>query len=79
MKKDRWSLSIGLLHLWDTILAQASLALASSVSWVKAVSYTHLDVYKRQVQLSPGVFVGGEQGRPHPVSYTHLDVYKRQR
>ena len=29
-----------------------------------AVSYTHLDVYKRQVLV--------------PVYYTHLDVYKRQ-
>ena len=47
------------------------------------VSYTHLDVYKRQplrcfhrqvyspVHTPPGHFVT-------PVSYTHLDVYKRQ-
>ena len=54
---------------------------------VEAVSYTHLDVYKRQfidiqhrnqivvledeANLSPT-----EDGKP--VSYTHLDVYKRQ-
>ena len=54
------------------------------------VSYTHLDVYKRQLR---GCF--WRQGRlscpggrgylclravawPYPVSYTHLDVYKRQ-
>ena len=56
------------------------------------VSYTHLDVYKRQVpaqhvaveamQLAAIpepriVFVNG-QFDAAPVSYTHLDVYKRQ-
>ena len=56
-------------------------------AWVAAVSYTHLDVYKRQ-------FLYGNAGfHKHiapscgwlpllfliiPVSYTHLDVYKRQ-
>ena len=48
------------------------------------VSYTHLDVYKRQVALGMG---DGDAvihiGRAFvlaliPVSYTHLDVYKRQ-
>ena len=50
------------------------------------VSYTHLDVYKRQQQCCPSCHAR----RPHcstwqrqtrfpvPVSYTHLDVYKRQ-
>ncbi len=53
------------------------------------VSYTHLDVYKRQaLHLALGLFgeavqVGGELSdlavdRRRPVSYTHLDVYKRQ-
>ena len=51
------------------------------------VSYTHLDVYKRQVvgDAVPVVVVlyRGLHGflRQHgavPVSYTHLDVYKRQ-
>ena len=59
-----------------------------------AVSYTHLDVYKRQAWMEREkealteiaqahefeiISLGG--GRPHmePVSYTHLDVYKRQR
>ena len=49
-----------------------------------AVSYTHLDVYKRQVQFtSYAVYVGEATAAVHSercmsVSYTHLDVYKRQ-
>ena len=42
------------------------------------VSYTHLDVYKRQL---PGRLPGDSDvaaGEVTPVSYTHLDVYKRQ-
>ena len=61
---------------------------------MKTVSYTHLDVYKRQ---SHGTAAGTGKGRTAgrrihsggrgtervkyrhvPVSYTHLDVYKRQ-
>ena len=49
------------------------------------VSYTHLDVYKRQMRMTPCTTVA----RPilvtllgwcsvNSVSYTHLDVYKRQ-
>ena len=41
---------------------------------VGAVSYTHLDVYKRQVGAKPRRPRHGKR----PVSYTHLDVYKRQ-
>ena len=56
----------------------------------QAVSYTHLDVYKRQLKKILKLL---EQGRlyikllrmvvqklriPESVSYTHLDVYKRQ-
>ena len=49
----------------------------------KPVSYTHLDVYKRQAHnwgsydfgSGPQVADRLNQG---PVSYTHLDVYKRQ-
>ena len=41
----------------------------------KAVSYTHLDVYKRQ---SPAWTPSCRSASPEPVSYTHLDVYKRQ-
>ena len=61
---------------------------------MKPVSYTHLDVYKRQAyEYLCSVFteiVFGAVfwdysalpfnlgGRINPVSYTHLDVYKRQ-
>ena len=55
-----------------------------------AVSYTHLDVYKRQVleRLSEHTFFETAKMlyvpaalldyKFSPVSYTHLDVYKRQ-
>ena len=53
-----------------------------------AVSYTHLDVYKRQAQEEvvvqkilekhPQVDLIFGTHNIHPVSYTHLDVYKRQ-
>ncbi|WP_459448123.1 hypothetical protein [Erwinia amylovora] len=46
------------------------------------VSYTHLDVYKRQLFACGGAFTPAEgfaaSPRWAPVSYTHLDVYKRQ-
>ena len=59
----------------------------------RAVSYTHLDVYKRQLrhgwklfwQVKTDVMIKGEDLfrtgivlGVKPVSYTHLDVYKRQ-
>ncbi|WP_459448204.1 hypothetical protein [Erwinia amylovora] len=55
----------------------------------KPVSYTHLDVYKRQgLRLPPAMADGSDDKRCQfcsvpifshkPVSYTHLDVYKRQ-
>ena len=41
---------------------------------LKTVSYTHLDVYKRQImELQRYSLL-----HLRPVSYTHLDVYKRQ-
>ena len=47
-----------------------------------AVSYTHLDVYKRQNRLFPETESTIAQNRLNidhsSVSYTHLDVYKRQ-
>ena len=51
---------------------------------LSAVSYTHLDVYKRQPSGRPAdytfaVFMFSAYASSHsPVSYTHLDVYKRQ-
>ena len=60
---------------------------------VETVSYTHLDVYKRQVsaRMPEGMRPIREELGIHapmvcysgglvlgPVSYTHLDVYKRQ-
>ena len=47
------------------------------VLWGPSVSYTHLDVYKRQV-LKFSKMSSGVPRCPSPVSYTHLDVYKRQ-
>ena len=55
---------------------------------ITTVSYTHLDVYKRQVQYRADDVVRlftesfhkryGVECSAAPVSYTHLDVYKRQ-
>ena len=42
--------------------------------WVRPVSYTHLDVYKRQDYTSALIAAASDIA----VSYTHLDVYKRQ-
>ena len=56
----------------------------------RPVSYTHLDVYKRQVKIPdedvrPALMLmvmiyqkSDEINREISVSYTHLDVYKRQ-
>ena len=55
----------------------------------KAVSYTHLDVYKRQQYVSAALAPSevceveildedAKSCRATAVSYTHLDVYKRQ-
>ena len=47
---------------------------------IHAVSYTHLDVYKRQGMSSDRVsYLDISDGKlERAVSYTHLDVYKRQ-
>ena len=42
------------------------------------VSYTHLDVYKRQRMTSTSASINVCWISLIPVSYTHLDVYKRQ-
>ena len=47
--------------------------------YCKSVSYTHLDVYKRQVLVMLQETLYMTKGSSlQPVSYTHLDVYKRQ-
>ena len=45
-----------------------------------AVSYTHLDVYKRQITryIEDSKLKFYTFASCIPVSYTHLDVYKRQ-
>ena len=43
---------------------------------IQPVSYTHLDVYKRQFMLIADIDT--PRHGIIPVSYTHLDVYKRQ-
>ena len=57
---------------------------------VQTVSYTHLDVYKRQLQAGAFNYTLNRDSdedwylrsenayRAEAVSYTHLDVYKRQ-
>ena len=75
---------------------EASQSLTTAIKWyegqdeVEPVSYTHLDVYKRQPQWNPSseLTSGAPASWPSPiraytsrcipVSYTHLDVYKRQ-
>ena len=49
------------------------------IQGVEPVSYTHLDVYKRQVNAFEDILEAVEhEAAGAPVSYTHLDVYKRQ-
>ncbi|OTO76548.1 hypothetical protein A5865_000405 [Enterococcus sp. 12E11_DIV0728] len=51
----------------------------TSSNYILAVSYTHLDVYKRQIPTSSILrFRIFDIVIFKPVSYTHLDVYKRQ-
>ena len=62
---------------------------STSLTRLMAVSYTHLDVYKRQQRywFKRQLELAAEASLPviihsrdaAPVSYTHLDVYKRQR
>ena len=56
------------------------------LSTLNSVSYTHLDVYKRQISSNAPEDAISEARRiaesldvsQESVSYTHLDVYKRQ-
>ena len=67
--------------------ARGMATLLSELRWVWPVSYTHLDVYKRQgfgdamrgfVEHQRARFAGKAAQALAAVSYTHLDVYKRQ-
>ena len=69
-------------------IAEVDVDAADRILGGNAVSYTHLDVYKRQILGSLDRFMAylieETKGKfptwlaPTPVSYTHLDVYKRQ-
>ena len=74
-----------------TFLLVVNSIVTSLLSINASVSYTHLDVYKRQVYTFLGDnssltfstnFSLVSKSSPYPtyisVSYTHLDVYKRQ-
>ena len=56
----------------------------SMIPGLEPVSYTHLDVYKRQDGAQMGIMSPRDALKMaidkdlDPVSYTHLDVYKRQ-
>ena len=77
-----------MLTLILLILLNIKYRVENSILNVVPVSYTHLDVYKRQgikkTDLSRDEFLKHawawteEHGGIIPVSYTHLDVYKRQ-
>ena len=67
--------------------AMAFICKRLKLNYGKPVSYTHLDVYKRQDILFHQTYPlfsvnrclgGGLHRFVKPVSYTHLDVYKRQ-
>ena len=65
--------------LWAAI-QERSLTIKEQPTWgklVEAVSYTHLDVYKRQAVGIRPVWLPLWCSLSS-VSYTHLDVYKRQ-
>ena len=69
-----------LCHLFSLIYY---IILRALLQWVEPVSYTHLDVYKRQAdELLDEIVVAAvdmvDVADLRPVSYTHLDVYKRQ-
>ena len=59
------------------IMLTAKSGMENQIEGMEAVSYTHLDVYKRQVLLSPIPLIC--RGTPsHHESEAQQDVYKRQ-
>ena len=77
------------MYLWIEIVyvRQIYVKLRIYMKYIMSVSYTHLDVYKRQVLDAIGQIK--DQNLEYEtscsgikefdaVSYTHLDVYKRQ-
>ena len=76
------------LVMYDRMLLWLTFGLAA-IGFIMAVSYTHLDVYKRQSKGRLAVPTRYREGLIEDaagqlvctidtVSYTHLDVYKRQ-
>ena len=85
------AISGGWLAEWFWLPFWQTSPLSGASGIVMSVSYTHLDVYKRQVLLVSAnlqmvmrsirtrfVLSNGKRVSLAPVSYTHLDVYKRQ-
>ena len=62
-------------HLDQNLVPFGLVGLSNLEFRVVSVSYTHLDVYKRQHH---NISHSHSTQRVLPVSYTHLDVYKRQ-
>ena len=59
-------------------MARSKLTALPTVSCASAVSYTHLDVYKRQVYLTAQVPCGVNGDVGVVAVDLHADVYKRQ-
>ena len=80
------------IHIGDNVMIGPNVTLATPMHPLlpEAVSYTHLDVYKRQILQCLLVIINHEitgngienlkraRDDLQAVSYTHLDVYKRQ-
>ena len=68
-----------------TVTYEVSDSSGNKSTATRAVSYTHLDVYKRQIldgrpvsELKEKELTRVRRDTIGSVSYTHLDVYKRQ-